>query len=63
MANSTDKNEPVYTQRYNCLECTHYRENGWFCPFTACIYPTMNLNITKPGIIPKTAEGVLIKLD
>lgn len=56
------RGEMVETKRYNCLECDHYRENGWSCPFTACLYPTMSCTVIKPTIVPNKNVRV-IKLD
>ena len=50
-------------KRYNCLECDHYKENDWICPFTACIYPTMTIHIPKPTVVPNSLNSRVISLD
>ena len=41
-----------HVERYNCLECSHYKENGWSCPFIACIFPTNPFIHNKPRLMP-----------
>lgn len=50
-------------KRYNCLECEHYKDNSWSCPFTACIYPTMTVYASKPSVVKNTSNSRVISLD
>ncbi|KKN76279.1 hypothetical protein LCGC14_0371310 [marine sediment metagenome] len=50
-------------KHYNCLECDHYKDNGWSCPFTVCIYPTMTVYAFKPTIVKHTSNSVVVSLD
>jgi len=50
-------------KQYNCLECDHYKENSWSCPFTACIYPTMTVYSYKPSIVKNSNISRVISLE